>query len=75
MIKLLEEAIASVQRLPERDQELAPSFSLAFANPDARLYQFGDQQVAEVNWRSVRCAKVKIATDTEMDEVWQRFGR
>jgi len=35
MIKLLEEAIASVQQLPQREQELAAEFLLGFANPDA----------------------------------------
>ena len=39
MIKLLEEAIASVQHLPPREQELAAEFLLGFANPDAHRYQ------------------------------------
>jgi hypothetical protein len=63
MIKLLEEAIASVQRLPERDQERAPEFLLSFANPDADRYQLGDQQVAEVEAAKREVREGKIASD------------
>ncbi len=75
MIKLLEEAIASVQHLPERDQELAAEFLLGFANPDAHRHQLSDQQVAEVELAKREVREGKIATDAEMDEVWRRFGR
>jgi hypothetical protein len=56
-------------------KELAAEFLLAFANPDARLYQLSDQQIAEVESAKREVREGKIATDTEMDEVWQRFGR
>jgi hypothetical protein len=72
MIKLLEEAIASVQRLPEHDQELAAEFLLGFANADAHRYQLSDQQVAEVELAK---REGKVASATEMDEVWRRFDR
>jgi len=75
MIKLLEEAIASVERLPERDQELAAEFLLGFANPDAHRYQLSDQQVAEVELARREVREGKIASDAEMDEVWRRFDR
>jgi hypothetical protein len=75
MIKLLEEAIASVQGLPERDQELAAEFLLSFANPDAHRHQLSDQQVAEVELAKLEVREGKIATGAEMDEVWRRFGR
>ena len=75
MIKLLEEAIASVQHLPERDQELAAEFLLGFANPDAHRYQLSDQQVAEVELAKREVREGKIASDAEMDDVWRRFGR
>jgi hypothetical protein len=75
MNKLLEEAIVSVQRLSEHDQELAAKFLLSFANPDARHYQLSDRQVAEVELAKREVQEGKIATDAEMDEVWQRFGR
>ena len=75
MIKLLEEAIASVQGLPERDQELAAEFLLGFANPDGHRHQLSDQQVAEVELAKREVREGKIASDTEMDEVWRRFCR
>jgi hypothetical protein len=75
MIKLLEEAIASVQRLPERDQELAAQFLLDFANLDAHRHQLSDQQVAEVELAKREVREGKIASDAEMDDVWRRFTR
>jgi hypothetical protein len=75
MIKLLEEAIASVERLPDRDQERAAEFLLSFANPDAHHYQLSDQQVAEVDAAKREVRDGKIASAAEMDEVWRRFGR
>jgi hypothetical protein len=75
MIKLLEEAIVSVERLSEREQELAAKFLLGFANPDAQLYQLSDQQVAEVELAKREVRQGKIASDDEMEEVWRRFGR
>jgi len=75
MIKLLEEAIARVERLPERDQELAAEFLLGFANPDAHRYQLSDHQVTEVELARREVREGKIASDSEMDEVWRRFDR
>ena len=75
MIKLLEEAIASVQRLPEREQERAAEFLLGFANPDAHRYQLSEQQVAEVELAKWEVREGRIVSDAEMDEVWRRFGR
>jgi hypothetical protein len=34
-----------------------------------------DRQVAEVELAKREVQEGKIATDAEMDEVWQRFGR
>jgi hypothetical protein len=75
MNKLLEEAIVSVERLSERDQELAAKFLLSFANPDAQHYQLSEQQVAEVELARREVREGKIASDAEMEEVWRRFGR
>jgi hypothetical protein len=75
MNKLLEEAIVSVERLSERDQELAAKFLLGFANPDAHHCQLSDQQVAEVELAKREVRQGKIASDAEMEEVWRRFGR
>jgi hypothetical protein len=75
MIKLLEEAIAGLERLPPREQELAAEFLLAFANPEAQHYQISDAQIAEVELAKREVREGKVASDAEMDDVWRRFGR
>ena len=75
MIKLLEETIETVKRLPEHDQDIAAEFLLSFANPDAHRYQLSDQQVAEVELAKREVREGKLASDAEMDEVRRRFGR
>lgn len=75
MTKLLEEAIATVRTLPEDDQDMAAKFLLAFANPDSDRHQLSDAQVAEVELAKREVRDGQIATDAEMTEVWQRFGR
>ncbi|HYA04902.1 MAG TPA: hypothetical protein VEF90_03350 [Xanthobacteraceae bacterium] len=75
MIKLLEEAIDTVKRLPEHEQEIAAEFLLGFANADAHRYQLSDQQVAQVELAKREVRDGKIASDAEMDEMWRRFGR
>ena len=75
MTKLFEEAIAVVRNLSEDQQDLAARFLLGFANPDAKKFQLTDKQAAEVETARREVREGKIATDAEMDEVWQRFGR
>jgi len=75
MIKLLEEAIATVGHLPERDQEIAAEFLLGFANQDADRHQLSDEQVREVDLAKREVREGKIANAAEMDEVWRRFDR
>ena len=75
MIKLLEEAIADLERLPPREQELAAEFLLAFANRQAHQHQLSDSQVAEVELAKREVREGKIATEAEMDDVWRRFDR
>ncbi len=75
MTKLLEEAIATVQALPESDQDIAARFLLAFANPDAHRYQLSDAQAAEVELAKREVRDGKIASDADMSGVWQKFGR
>jgi hypothetical protein len=75
MIKLLEEAIATVEHLPERDQEIAAEFLLGFANEDAQRHQLSDEQVREIDLAKREVREGKIASDAEMDEVWRRFDQ
>jgi hypothetical protein len=73
--KLLEEAIATLRKLPESDQDTAAKFLLGFANPDASDYRLSDAQAAEVGLAKREVREGKIATDAQMDEVWRRFER
>ena len=73
MTKLLEEAIATLRKLPESDQDTAAKFLLGFANPDAGHYRLNDAQAAEVELAKREVRDGKIATDAQMDEVWRRF--
>jgi len=75
MIKLLEQAIATVQELPERDQKVAAEFLLGFANPEAHRYQLNEQQAAEVELARREVREGKIASKAQMDQLWRRFGR
>jgi hypothetical protein len=75
MTKLLEQAIASLRLLPEREQDVAARFLLGFANPDADHYQLADEQVAEVELAKQEVRAGKVATDAEMADVWRRFGQ
>jgi hypothetical protein len=54
---------------------LAAKFLLGFANPDADRYQLSGDQLAEVESAQREVREGKLATDAEMEEVWQRFGR
>jgi hypothetical protein len=74
MIKLLEEAIATVRELPEGDQEIAAKFLLAFAKPDQHRYRLTEAQVAEVELAKREVREGMIATEAEMAAVWERFG-
>jgi hypothetical protein len=75
MTKLLEDAIATVRELPEREQDLAAQFLLGFANPEADLHHLTEAQAAEVDLARREVREGKVATDAEMTEVWRRFGR
>ncbi|HEX3974604.1 MAG TPA: hypothetical protein VHX19_24935 [Stellaceae bacterium] len=75
MTKLFEEAIAVIRNLPEGEQDLAARFLLGFANPDAPTYRLTADQLAEVEAAIREVDEGKLATDAEMEEVWQRFGR
>jgi hypothetical protein len=74
MTKLLEQAIATLKKLPESQQDVAARFLLAFANPEAHRYRLSDAQVAEVELAKQDVREGNLATDGEMADVWRRFG-
>ena len=75
MIKLLEEAIAGLERLPPGEQELRGRVSIGLCESGAHHYQLSDAQIAEVELAKREVREGKIASDAEMDDVWRRFGR
>ena len=75
MTKLLEQAIATVRELPEREQDLAAKLLIAFADGEAHDFHLTDAQLAEVELAKQEVREGKIASDAEMAEVWQRFRR
>jgi hypothetical protein len=74
MTKLLDQAIQTVRKLPEPQQDIAAKFLLAFANPEAHRYQISDAQLAEVELAKREVREGKIASEAEMAEVWKRFS-
>ena len=74
MTKLLEQAIATVKKLPESQQDIAARFLLAFANPDANRYQLDEAQLAEVELAKREVREGKIASEAAMAETWRRFS-
>jgi hypothetical protein len=74
MTKLLEEAIATVRRLPDREQDVAAKLLFTFVNPEAAEYQLSDEQLADVEIAKREVRAGKIATEAAMADVWRRFG-
>jgi hypothetical protein len=73
MIKLLDQAIATLKNLPEAEH-IAARFLLDFANPQAHRHQLSEAQLLEVELAKHEVRDGKVATDAEMTDVWQRFG-
>jgi hypothetical protein len=75
MTKLLDQAIASIRKLPDGEQDIAARFLLEFANVDAVHVQLTDEQVAEVEIAKEEVRQGRLATEADMDAVWRRFNR
>ena len=75
MTKLLEEAIATIRKLPESEQDVAAKFLLEFANPAAPRHRLDDAQAAEAESAQREVREGKVASDAEMAEMWRRFGQ
>lgn len=75
MTQLLWQAIESIQRLPESEQDIAARFLLGFSNQDAGHFQLTDDQVREVELARLEVGAGEIATDAEIEDVWRRFRR
>jgi predicted transcriptional regulator len=74
MIKLLEEAIAKVLRLPEADQEEAAQILLwALEKHDAPV-PLDDESVAAIDEGIAQAGRGEFASAEEIAGLWKRHG-
>ena len=73
MTDALEEAIERAQELPEVEQDLVGEIVLAYMEGDRRTYRLTPEQVAEVKLAQAEVRKGKIATDDEVQDLWDSF--
>jgi hypothetical protein len=73
MTNVLEEAIERAQELPEIEQDLVGEIVLAYLEGDRRTYRLTPEQVAEVKVAQAEVRKGKIASDGEVQKLWDSF--
>ena len=73
MTNALEEAIEQAQKLPEVEQDLVGEIVLAYMEGDRRTYRLTPEQVTEVKRAQAEVRKGKIATDEEVQKLWDSF--
>ncbi len=73
MTNALEEAIEQAQNLPEVEQDLVGEMVLAYMEGDRRTFHLTPEQVAEVKLAQAEVRKGKVATDDEIQELWDSF--
>ena len=75
MTKLLDEAIAKARQLPEEEQDVAAEAMLS-AIHQAGPYRLTPEQTAEVQQirEGLRDGSERLATDEEMNALWDEFG-
>jgi hypothetical protein len=73
MTNALEEAIERAQELPEVEQDLVGEIVLAYMEGDRRTYRLTPEQVAEVKLAQAEVRKGKIATEEEVQNLWDSF--
>ena len=73
MTNVLEEAIERAQELPEVEQDLVGEIVLAYMEGDRRTYRLTAEQVEEVKLAQAEVRKGKIATDEDVQKLWDSF--
>jgi hypothetical protein len=73
MTNALEEAIERAQELPEVEQDLVGEIVLAYMEGDRRTSRLTPEQVAEVKLAQAEVREGKIATDEEVQDLWDSF--
>lgn len=71
MTKLLEEAVARVQTLPEEEQDRAAEALIVFAT-DNRSYTLTPEQVAGISHAMGQADRSEFASDAELLEIFHR---
>lgn len=71
MTKLLEEAVARIQTLPEEEQDRAAEALIAFAT-DNRPYSLTSEQLAGISHAMGQADRSEFATAAELHEIFDR---
>jgi predicted transcriptional regulator len=74
MMKMMKEAIAILQELPEERQEVLARAILDYASDDDGIYHLTDDERREVRAGLAEIERGEIATDTEVAAVYKRIG-
>jgi hypothetical protein len=73
MTNALEEAIEQAQGLPKVEQDLVGEIVLAYMEGDRRTYRLTPEQVAEVKVAQAEVREGKIASNEEVQKLWDSF--
>ena len=74
MTKMLDKMIARVRALPDTDQDDIAEVLAAVLDNKENVLPLSDEQVEEVKRTQEAVRRGEIATDSEMNELWRRFG-
>jgi len=74
MTKMMKEAIAVLQELPEERQETIARAILDYASHDEGVYHLTDDERAEVREGLAEIERGEIASDDEVRTVYTRIG-
>ena len=66
MTKLLEEAVAHIQTLPEEEQNRAAEVLLIAFSKDERDYNFTDEQIAGIEHATEQARRGEFASDEDV---------
>ena len=70
MTKLLEEAVAHIQTLPEEEQNRAAEVLLIAFSKDERDYNFTDEQIAGIEHAIEQAQRGEFASDEDVREIF-----
>jgi len=74
MTKMMKEAIAAFEELPEDRQEVLARAILDYASDDDGIYHLTDDERREVRAGLAELERGEIASDAEVTAVYKRIG-